>query len=314
LFFIIGIRPFRLIFSQLASGQGRRSIPSEWYCFVQFHDELREEFGLGGCKPPPLFLKTAVVKSFPLSGNLSLIILIAVNLLPIAGVLFWEWNVFEIVSLYWFENIVIGAVNILKMLTATGDTTDLNATKTKGIVREDTGMPDYLRNREGTGVVSHGIKLFLVPFFTFHYGMFCFVHGFFVFGLLGGKDGGRIEGSPLAGMASMVSHTFDSGGIWFIYAIIGSHLFSFFYIYLGKGEFRRISAPALMKGSYGRIVVLHIAILFGAFVITALGSPVFLLILLIVGKIVLDVKLHIHSHRNLSSQSNLAALSGGWRR
>jgi hypothetical protein len=32
-----------------------------------------------------------------------------------------------------------------------------------------------------------------------------------------------------------------------------------------------------MAAPYGCIVVLHIAILFGAFVITALGSPVFIL-------------------------------------
>jgi hypothetical protein len=51
-----------------------------------------------------------------------------------------------------------------------------------------------------------------------------------------------------------------------------------------------------MAAPYGCIVVLHIAILFGAFVITALGSPVFMLLLLIVGKIALDVKLRIRSH------------------
>ena len=100
-------------------------------------------------------------------------------------------------------------------------------------------------------------------------------------------------------MGGMVSQIFDSGGKWFIAAIIASHLFSFFQNYLGKGEFRRTSAPALMAAPYGRIVVLHIAILFGAFVITALGSPVFLLILLIVGKIVLDAKLHLRSRKKL---------------
>lgn len=57
-----------------------------------------------------------------------------------------------------------------------------------------------------------------------------------------------------------------------------------------------------MAAPYGRIVVLHIAILFGALVITALGSPVFLLILLIIGKIVLDVKLHQRSHRKLQAE------------
>ncbi len=252
---------------------------------------------MGDCKPPSLFLNSAVEKSSPFPFNASLFVLIAVNLLPIAGVLFWDWNVFEIVSLYWFENVVIGAVNILKMLTATGDLTDIQTSHLK----DPPEMPDYLRDPAGGGIISHGIKLFLIPFFTIHYGMFCFVHGIFVFALLGGRGGRMMSGDPLSGMGRMASRISDSGGIWFILAIIGSHLFSYAFNFIGKGEFRRTSAPALMVAPYGRIVVLHIAIILGAFVIAALGSPVFLLILLIVGKIVLDVKLHQRSRKKLEA-------------
>jgi hypothetical protein len=126
--------------------------------------------------------------------------------------------------------------------------------------------------------------------------MFCFVHGAFVFALLGGKDRGTMEGGTLIGMG--ISSIFHSGGKWFVIAIIASHLFSFGWNFIGKGEYRRASAADVMKAPYGRIVVLHIAIIFGAFVITALGSPVFLLLILIAGKIILDAKLHLRSHRN----------------
>ena len=44
-------------------------------------------------------------------------VLILVNLLPILGVIYANWSVFEIVALYWFENVVIGGVNALKILT-----------------------------------------------------------------------------------------------------------------------------------------------------------------------------------------------------
>lgn len=237
-------------------------------------------------------------KTSPPSVNTPLIVLIAVNFLPIVGVLFWGWNVFEIVSLYWFENIVIGAINILKMLTSCGDGSDVPTGNKKSFLREDADMPEYLRNPSGAKVLNHGVKLFLVPFFTVHYGMFCFVHGVFVFALLGGKGGRMMDGGPFTGMIRMISQILDSGGKWFVAAIIASHLFSFFYNYLGKGEYRNTSAPALMVAPYGRIVVLHIAILLGAFAITALDGPVFLLILLIIGKIVLDAKLHLRSRRS----------------
>ncbi len=223
--------------------------------------------------------------------------MVSANLLPVAGVLLWDWNVFEIVSLYWFENVVIGVFNVLKMLTTTGEI------RLEGRPKEDPEIPAYLRTPTASGIATHGIKLFLIPFFTFHYGMFCFVHGIFVVVLLGGRGGGMMKGDPLSGAGTMTARVFDSGGKWFILAIIGSHLFSYLFNYIGKGEYRRTSAPALMAAPYGRIVVLHIAILFGAFVITALGSPAFLLLLLIAGKIALDVKLHRRSHEKLKAPS-----------
>ena len=43
--------------------------------------------------------------------------------------------------------------------------------------------------------------------------------------------------------------------------------------------------------------MLHIAILFGAFVIMAMGEPIAMLVLLVAGKIALDAKLHLKAHR-----------------
>ena len=127
--------------------------------------------------------------------------------------------------------------------------------------------------------------------------MFCFVHGIFVFVLLGGKDGGFMGSNPFTGMGGMIGRVFDSGGNWFAIAIIASHLFSFGWNFIGKGEYLRNSLKSVMAAPYGRIVVLHIAIILGAFVTAALGSPVYLLLLLIAGKILLDAKLHLRSHR-----------------
>ena len=36
--------------------------------------------------------------------------LIAANVLPLLGVLFWDWDAFAIVALYWVENVVIGVL------------------------------------------------------------------------------------------------------------------------------------------------------------------------------------------------------------
>jgi hypothetical protein len=55
-----------------------------------------------------------------------------------------------------------------------------------------------------------------------------------------------------------------------------------------------------MAAPYSRVVVLHLAILFGGWGVMALGSPMPLLLLLIAGKIALDVSAHIKEHRKLA--------------
>lgn len=242
-------------------------------------------------------LHNRVANPKPPPGNASLAVLILANLLPVVGVLAWDWSVFEIVALYWFENVIIGAFNILKMLPAMGEFPTTDQRNEAKYPNENPEMPDYLRNPAAAGGMRHGIKLFLIPFFTVHYGMFCLVHGLFVGVLLGSKGGGiTMSGGPFEGIGRMMGAIIGNGGKWFVLAIVASHLFSYLSNFIWRGEFRRISAPGLMMAPYGRIVVLHVAIIFGAFVITALGSPVFLLLLLIAGKIILDAKLHLRSH------------------
>lgn len=217
----------------------------------------------------------------------SLIILILVNLLPILGVIYANWSVFEIVALYWFENVVIGVVNVLKILTCCPNSE---------LSDEDKKLPEYLQPSGTGGVLHHLSKLLFVPFFSIHYGGFCFVHGIFVFAMLGSKSATGGDGNPFTNMGNWFSSFLNTDTKWYVLAIIASHLFSFFYNYIGKGEFRRNKPGDLMGAPYGRVVVLHLVIIFGAFAIAAMGSSVGMLILLIIGKIIVDAKLHLRAH------------------
>ena len=44
--------------------------------------------------------------------------LVAANLVPLYGVLFLGWEVFQVVLLFWMENVVVGVFFILRLLTA----------------------------------------------------------------------------------------------------------------------------------------------------------------------------------------------------
>lgn len=245
-------------------------------------------------------------------------VLIGANLIPLVGVLFWGWSTFEVVALYWLENVIIGVINVLKMITCSPDPGLMRSMMEKKIaekeqlsIKEQTQVDQarqvFDKLGGNAGALNHGIKFFLIPFFAVHYGFFCFGHGMFVFLLLGGDGLGEsfVPASPgLESFAKLVSDAVAAGGLWAALGLLLSHLYSFATNFIGKGEYRRTAAPVLMIAPYGRIVVLHVAIILGAFAIMTLGSPVFLLVLLIFGKIILDLKLHLRSHRKLQAQSS----------
>ena len=80
-------------------------------------------------------------------------------------------------------------------------------------------------------------------------------------------------------------------------ALFLSHGVSFVYNYLMKGEYAKIKPDRLMGSPYGRVVVMHVAIIFGAFLTAALGSPVGILIILVGLKTSLDVIFHLRQHK-----------------
>lgn len=199
---------------------------------------------------------------------LSAFVLLASNAIPLVGVLLHDWTVFQILLLYWCENVVVGAFNVLRMVCA---------------------QP---RNE----LIWAG-KLFLIPFFVVHYGMFTFVHGMFVLALFGGS-------STRAGALSWAALWAAVRGAGLgvpVGAMVASHGFSFFHNYLAGGEYQRVPLPQLMFQPYGRIVVLHLTVLVGAFLITAFGSSLPALVLLVVLKTAIDLQAHLRERRKLGS-------------
>ena len=260
----------------------------------------------------------------------STVVLVVANLIPLIGVFAWGWSAFNVVALYWMENLIIGGITILKMLTCNPDEEGIRemlsglkekaeaaAEKRRGsrAISSGGGGDSYKAERMAeqmeqlqelsgkAGCANHGIKVFFIPFFTVHYGMFCAVHGVFVMVLLGGdkpfSGGGGMSGGPVEGARNLVDQVVGGGGLWFVLALLASHLFSYSVNYIGKGEYRKTVVPQLMFAPYPRIVVLHLAILFGAFLVMALGTSVFLVMILVVGKILIDLGLHLRSHKKL---------------
>lgn len=195
----------------------------------------------------------------------SSITLVLANLVPLAGVLLLDWQVFDILMLYWAENVVIGIVNVLRM-----------------------------------GLCGKTEKWFLIPFFIVHYGLFCFGHLAAVTAIFSEATGTGTAWQYFFGLP--ISEAWKSP-LWIaILAITASHLFSFFGNFIAGDEYRRTSVAELMQRPYGRIIVLHVAIIIGAALIQWLGSPVMMLVALIAAKIAMDLRLHLSERQKFSGE------------
>lgn len=187
--------------------------------------------------------------------------LVLANLVPLAGVLFFGWDVMTILVLYWLENGIVGLFNVARM----------------AIARGPAGQP------AGRAAVAGAAKVALIPFFLVHYGIFWVVHGVFVVSL-----------PAIAGAAAA-----DATGVYVVLgaaALLASHGVSFSANYIGRGEYRAATIDGLFIAPYGRVVVLHLTVLLGGFAALGAGWPPALVALLVVFKTGVDLLFHLREH------------------
>ena len=72
-------------------------------------------------------------------------------------------------------------------------------------------------------------------------------------------------------------------------ALVASHLISFGWDYLWRGEFRRTNPSELMREPYRRVILMQFTVIGGGFLVMALHSPEAALLLLVVLKTVTDL-------------------------
>ncbi len=261
--------------------------------------------------------------SFPTNQNpwglrASSAALIAANVWPLFGVTLLGWSAFELVFVYWCENVILGVINALKMLFCSPNLEEIDdsvfqqlaSNRAKGGAEgaKTAAIAEMKRQISQSGGLMHLLKALFVPFFCVHYGGFCFVHGIFVFALLNSDSPftGGGQGDPFALLQNSLQQLSQTWLLLSLSLLAGSHLFSFVRNYLLGGEYRRTVLPLLMMQPYARVVVLHLAIIAGGFLAAALGSPVWLLVPLVIGKTMLDLKLHRKEHEKLRGASSKA--------
>ena len=190
--------------------------------------------------------------------------LIISNLFPIFGVLFFHWNLANILILYWAETGVIGFYNILKMLFCPGTFS----------------------------------KLFQISFFIIHFGGFMLGHLLFLTVLFLGASSNS-DGIPITSIMPALYLVFPSIS-YALFSMFVSHGISFVSNYLGNGEYKTASINVLFNQPYSRVIVMHITIIFGAMFTAVFGNRVMPLIILVAIKTAVDLNSHLRERRKFS--------------
>ena len=132
-------------------------------------------------------------------------------------------------------------------------------------------------------------SFFVMLLFLVHYGFYMAIHLQFILVLFSPEK--SVSFFPWALMTSHIMTVWPALICFFL-----SHGVSFFYNFLGKQEFLHTEPEEQMTAPYKRVVIMHATIIFGGLVIVLLAIPVVALVLLVVLKIVSDVRAHQKEH------------------
>ena len=197
---------------------------------------------------------------------------IFVDFLPVFAVLSFGWGAFELVFLYWIENLIIGVVTLVRILIS--------------------GF--------GKGQISSAIRaVFIGSFFTIHYGGFCLAHGIALASLLGGMSSDGMTNENIG--ATVTGSSFDGLPIilgciilWQIYM----NVFEFF----RRQEYLETDAQKEMFAPYGRIIVLHLGVFAGALALVQFGEPMMGVLALILFRVVIGIAVNSLLRRKRSEK------------
>ncbi len=190
-------------------------------------------------------------------SSASTLALIIANMVPIAGTVFLGWKLSDVMVLYWAESAVIGFFTICKII-----------------------------------VIGRWMALLAGPFFLGHFGGFMAVHFLFIYAFfVKGPENMSAAGGDLSDVARLFVVLWPA-----LAALFASHAYSFFANFLGRGEYRKSTVKDQMSKPYGRIVFMHLVLIFGGGISLVLGQIAPVLIAVIGLKIYFDVRAHIKEH------------------
>jgi hypothetical protein len=207
----------------------------------------------------------------------SQIILLLANIVPILGVLFWNWDLANILLLYWAETAMIAISALVKIFSYPSASYSFNKKP--------------LKTKSKMGIFL--LKILFCSFLLLHMGGFMAAHLGFLFAVLSSK-----EYLPTELSLEVILNAFQAQRIA-LYSLCFSHAFSLVYNYFIKGERYIIKDDNFMIAPYKRIMLFHITLIIGAWIIATTKSGALMLTFFIMLKILVDLRSHTKEHKHL---------------
>lgn len=190
--------------------------------------------------------------------------LVATNMIPLIGVLFFDWSIFSVVMIYWAESVVIGFWTVMHMIQSEG---------------KKTGK--YFTHPEGKHTVDIRKKREAIPFFIVCFGVCIAVYFAFIL--------------PIFYPDNSYTIPYE----WIYLTTLGffiSHGLSYFLNYLGKGEYKITAVDELFIRPFGRLIVMHVSMFLGGGLFFIFGSPSIGVAALVLIKTLVDLIAHGYEH------------------
>lgn len=194
------------------------------------------------------------------------LILLVSNLAILILALILDWSLLSIVITYWIENIIIGILNLPKIVMAK---------------KQHPGhRPDTLWSKIAT-----------IFFFCFHYVVFCALHFFLIVLLFTMED-------VYVPIGDKLTNTLAEIQIIGVVLLFISHAVSFYLNYVKKKEYLNVSPFAQMLKPYIRILIVHGYILFGGYILLFFDNGMtIMLIFFVMIKMLIDLMSHQNEHK-----------------
>lgn len=204
--------------------------------------------------------------SLPSSGFRLLALPLALaNLLPVLGIVFLGWDAFVLLSLYWLETAVLGFWMIVQLAVI------------------------QLTGRDMPFVLRLPATAFYCAFFTVHAGGFMAGHMLFLWTMFSGAWQAKI-----AGPEDFIRLIVLGERLWIplacLFVIRGLEFLREVPAYLrGERAGEKVNNSPIIGRFYGRIILMHVSILFGGFIAAKVGTMA-PLVILVLAKTALDLR------------------------